>query len=97
MFKLKKDQADGIERVKRPKRITVITCAVIIAVIILNIFVSVIADRGLWYLDMTQVRYTSGEATMYTPSKSFLSLIENDAITMIEKVNEIYYTRRKRR
>ena len=88
LFKLKGDQAGGIERVKRPKRITVITCAVIIAVIILNIFVSVIADRGLWYLDMTQVRYTSGEATMYTPSKSFLSLIENDAITMIEKVNE---------
>lgn len=66
----------------------VITCAVVIAVIILNILVSVIADRGLWYLDMTQVRYTSSEATMYTPSKSFLNLIRTDAIPMIEKANE---------
>lgn len=88
-FKKNGDVKDGIgTRVKRPKRMAIVTALVIIAVVVLNVIVSVIADRNLWYLDLTEVRYKSGEATMYTLSDSCRSLIASDAIPMIEKVNE---------
>ncbi len=73
--------------VKTPKRVTVITAIVVLAVIVLNIAVSLIGDARLWYIDLTSVRYKSGESTMYTLSDSCLSLIGSDAVPMIEKVN----------
>lgn len=66
---------------------TLITVAVVVAVILLNVVISVIADRGLWYLDMTQVRYKSGETTMYSLSDTCRNLIATEAVPMIEKVN----------
>ena len=74
--------------VKTPKRVTVITAAVVLLVIVLNIAVSLIGDARLWYIDLSSVRYKSGESTMYTLSDACLSLIGTDAVPMIEKVNE---------
>ncbi len=74
-------------RIKSPKSAKMITAVVVIAVIILNIALSLIGDAFLWYIDMTEVRYTSGEAAMYTLSDSCISLIGSDAIPMIEEVN----------
>lgn len=65
----------------------VITAVVVIAVILLNVAVSIISDEGLWYLDMTQVRYKSGESTMYSLSDTCRELIASEAVPMIEKVN----------
>ena len=76
-----------ITPVKTPKRITVITAAVVVLVILLNVAVSLIGDARLWYIDLTNVRYKSGESTMYTLSDSCLTLIGKDAIPMIEKTN----------
>ena len=73
--------------VKTPKRVTVITALVIVAVIALNIAVSLLGDARLWYIDLTSVRYKSGESTMYTLSDACSSLIGSDAVPMIEKVN----------
>ncbi len=73
--------------VKTPKRVTVITAVVVFLVIILNIAVTMIGDARLWYIDLTSVRYKSGESTMYTLSDACLSLIGKDAVPMIEKVN----------
>lgn len=88
MRQLKDENNDGeIKIVKTPKRVTVITALVIVAVIALNIAVSLIGDARLWYIDLTSVRYTSGESTMYTLSDSCSDLIGRDAVPMIEKVN----------
>ena len=87
-FKKTDVKEDGEVKIKRPKSIAIITCVVIIAVIILNVIVSIVADRELWYLDLSQVRYKSGEATMYSLSDTCRDLIASDAIPMIEKVNQ---------
>ena len=79
---------DEIVPVRTPKRVAVITAAVVLLVIILNIAVSVIGDARLWYIDLTSVRYKSGESTMYTLSDSCRELIGSDAVPMIEAVNE---------
>lgn len=88
MIKNKGDSAEAqITAVKTPKRVSVITAIVVIAVIILNVAVAVIGDARLWYIDLTSVRYQSGEADMYTLSESCKTLIGTDAIPMINKVN----------
>ena len=88
MKSLKKENIDGeIVPIKTPKRLTVITTLVVVAVIALNIAVSLVGDARLWYIDLTSVRYTSGESTMYTLSDSCSDLIGRDAVPMIEKIN----------
>ena len=82
-------QEDGeIKLRKTPKRLAVITALVVLAVIAINVAVSAIGDARLWYIDLTSVRYKSGESTMYTLSDSCNRLIGSDAVPMIEKVNE---------
>ena len=90
---VKNERNAGEEKIKSPKSAKIITVAVVIAVIVLNIAVALIADSFLWYIDMTQVRYTSGGAPMYTLSEECISLIGTDAVPMIEKVNEERKTR----
>ncbi|MBE6647263.1 MAG: hypothetical protein E7611_06465 [Ruminococcaceae bacterium] len=91
--RVKKDKRDGmgasgdVPMKKSSKSVTVITVAVVLAVIIINIAVSALGDAFLWFIDLTQVRYTSGEATMYTLSETCKNLIGTDAVPMIEKVN----------
>ncbi len=72
---------------KSPKKLKIFTVAVIIAVIALNVFASVIADARLWYIDLTLERYKSGESALYTLSDTCLTLIGEQSIPMVEKVN----------
>ena len=91
--KLKKEKNIQIDtdvsakKEKSPRSITLVTTAVVIAVLLANIAFSIIGDSLLWYIDMTAVRYKSGEAAMYTLSDECKSLIGTDAVPMIEKAN----------
>ena len=80
---------DATERVyaKSSKKITIITALVVLLVIIFNVIFTLIADVGLFYVDMSEVRYVDGESTMYTLSGSCKSLIRTQVIPMIESVN----------
>ncbi len=82
---------NGIEKkqffAKSRKSITIFTVVVVLAVMIFNIVITMIADANLWYIDMTSVRYKSGDAAMYTLSDSCADLIGSDAIPMIEEIN----------
>jgi len=69
------------------KRAGMITAIVVLAVIVLNIALTLIADADLWYIDLSEVRYKSGESTMYTLSDACKSLISTDVVPMIEAVN----------
>jgi len=72
---------------KGGKKITLITAIVLLAVIIFNVLFTILADADLWYIDLSEVRYTAGESTMYTLSDSCKDLIRSDVIPMIESVN----------
>ena len=78
---------ETVEKTRSPKKVTVVTVAVVIAVLILNIAVSLIGDAFLWYVDLTEVRYKDGESTMYTLSDTCKTLIGTDAVPKIEAIN----------
>lgn len=70
------------------KRISAaITSSVVVLVIAVNVIFSVFSISELWYVDLTKNRYKSNPATMYRPTESFLSLISEEAIPMIEGIN----------
>lgn len=73
---------------KSSKHITVITAVVVIAVILLNLLVSIIGDKQMAYLDLTRVRYKSGTSTFYTLSEEAKVLIGGGAIPKIQEVND---------
>ncbi len=70
-----------------PKSRKLITAAVLIAVLILNIIVGYAADAGLWYIDLTSERYMDRESALYTLSDSCRTLIGERSIPMIEEFN----------
>lgn len=73
---------------KSPKRLTLITVAVIAAVILFNIIFSVVGDDLMLYIDLSQVKYSTGVTTLYTLSDTCKELISSQAVPMIERVNE---------
>ncbi len=75
-------------RAKSGKRITLVTAHVTVLVIIFGLVFTLLADAGLWYVDMSEVRYADGESTMYTLSESCEALISTEVIPMIKTVNE---------
>ena len=70
------------------RKVTLITALIVLAVIVFNVIFAIAADANLWYIDMSEVRYTSGESTMYTLSDSCESLIKTEVIPMISAVND---------
>ena len=60
---------------KSPKRLTLITVAVIAAVILFNIIFSVVGDDLMLYIDLSQVKYSTGVTTLYTLSDTCKELI----------------------
>lgn len=72
---------------KNPKIMTAITLAIVVLVIALNIAFSLFGDRELLYIDISQVKYTSGKSTLYTLSDGAKDMVRDDVITMIDKVN----------
>ena len=81
------DESGEVAKIKSPKSRKIITVAVVVLVIAINLAVSYLSDARLWFIDLTRVRYKSGEAAMYTLSDSCRELIEKDAIPYIEKAN----------
>ena len=79
--------ADAVRGAKNAKIFTLINVLVIIAVIALNIVVSVWGDSNLVYIDLTKTKYKSAKSDMYTLSDMCRDLVGEDAIPMIEKVN----------
>jgi len=87
-----RDSSEVYEK-KSSKHITIITVAVVVAVILLNILASVFGDKQMVYVDLTQVKYQSGTSTFYTLSNECYDLISSRAIPMIRQVNEERATR----
>lgn len=78
---------DDVYAKKSPRMLKVITAAVLLAVIVLNVGIALLGDSLMWYGDMTKPRYQSATTQMYTLSEQCESLIERDAITAMDKVN----------
>ncbi len=78
----------GIYQKKTAKKITLITAIVVLLTLALNILVTVIGDKQLWYLDLTETKYKSAEDDFYTLSGECADLVERDAIPMVESVNK---------
>lgn len=86
----KSDEGFELEAVmpaKKGRFVTVVTVAVILFVIVLNVFVSAMSDDGMWYIDTTGKRYKSASSTVYTLSEQCIELVRADAISGIDKVN----------
>ena len=84
----KSTESNGTVKRKSAKTITVITAAVILAVILLNIAVTLIGDRFMIYLDLSEVKYKSNSTTLYTLSEECKDVVGDQVAPMIEKVNE---------
>ncbi len=73
---------------KRSVLRSVITAAVLVAVILLNVFITVLGDRNLWYVDLSKTRYQNTDATFYSLSSQLTDMLSLDVIPMVKKVNE---------
>jgi len=73
---------------KSPKKLTVITAVVLLAVVVFNILFSVIGDRQMFYIDLSQTLYKSGKTNMYTLSDDCKDMIADRVIPMIDQTNE---------
>ena len=78
---------EAIYTKKSSTRLTVISAAVVVAVILLNVLASVLGDARLWYIDLTQNRYQSQKYTMYTLSDECAELVGEEAVPMVESIN----------
>lgn len=72
---------------KSPKIRSIITAAVILATVLLNVGAALLCDAEMWFIDATRPRYQSATTTVYSLSEQCESLIERDAIKGIDKVN----------
>ena len=73
---------------KSPKRLSVITAAVVLTIIVLNILFSTIGDGQMLYVDLSRARYKSSESNMYTLSDDCSDMIADRVIPMIDQVNK---------
>ena len=76
-----------IYRKKSSRRMTALTAAVVIAVIILNLAIAAIGDARMWFADMTDTRYTSEDTQLYTLSDECRELVKTEAVSRIESIN----------
>ena len=77
---------DGFVK-KSPKSILIVTVAIVLAVLLFNIAATLIGDRLMIYIDLSQVKYTSVSTTLYTLSDECKDVISDQAVPMIEQVN----------
>lgn len=66
---------------------TLVSVLVVLAVLLLNAGFSLLAQKGLWFLDFAIPRYTSQEGTLYTVSDACISLLESTLPTAVDAVN----------
>lgn len=82
-----KEGAEGFKR-KSTKTVTAVTVIVVVLVLLLNIALTLLADKNMWYIDLSPIRYISGTSQMYTLSDECKSLISTRVVPEIERVNE---------
>ena len=73
---------------KSTKSVSIITAIVVAAVVILNVVLAILGDKFMWFWDLSPIRYLSGTTPMYTLSEECKTLLESDALPMIESVNK---------
>ena len=73
---------------KSAKALTLITCIVVAAVILFNIFFSIIGDTAMLYIDISRIQYNTGTTNLYTLSDYCKDVIENRAVSKIYGFNE---------
>ena len=67
---------------------TAATALVIVAVILLNVVFSLVADRFMWQVDETATRYINDNGmSMYTIDDLFVQLVEDSIVPAVEAVN----------
>lgn len=81
-------ESEAIYIRKSPKKLAVITAAVLLAVVVFNILFSVIGDRQMFYIDLSQTLYKSGKTNMYTLSDDCKDMIADRVIPMIDQTNK---------
>lgn len=69
-------------------RFTLLTVAVLLVTLALNLGVSLLADRYLWQVDETVTKYTTDSRALYTATDDFIQLMGDFAIPMVDSVNE---------
>ena len=80
---------DGVSLSKKSgKRIIAITVLVVVLILLFNILFSIIGDKAMLYIDISEVKYSSGVDALYTLSDGCRELIGREAVPMIEKFNE---------
>ena len=73
---------------KSPKAIFAVTVIVITLIVLLNVAVSVLADKYMWYIDLSPIRYTSTTSQMYSLSAECEAMVSARIRPEIEKINE---------
>ncbi len=77
-------------RLGRRTLFTTITVLILVAVMLLNLIVSLLGQDNIWQIDASVNRYTNESMKhlkLYTPTEPFMNLIEENAIPMVDKVN----------
>ena len=67
---------------------TLITVAVVLAVLLCNVLFSFVADRYLWQVDESVTKYITDPRSLYTVTDDFIDLMGEYAIPMVDSVNE---------
>ncbi len=80
--------SESVYAKKSPKRLTVITVIVVAAAILFNIAFSIIGDKAMLFVDISQVKYNTGVTPLYTLSDTCIDLLDSEAVPMIKRVNE---------
>lgn len=66
---------------------TLVCVLVVLAVLMLNAGFSLLAQKGLWFLDFAIPRYTSQKGTLYTVSDDCISLLQANLPGAVDAVN----------
>ena len=67
---------------------TAVTVAIVALVLVLNVALTLLADKNMWYVDLSPIRYVGGTSQMYTLSEECKLIISERVVPEIEKVNE---------
>ena len=73
---------------KAPKKLAIITATVLVAILILNVALTLIGDKLMWYVDLSLSSYISADTKMYTLSEECVDLFASQAKPAIESINK---------
>lgn len=77
---------DGEKNSMRSKRGTLIFVSVIVLVLLLNVVLGIFSYKKLWYIDLSEPKYTNMES-FFTASEEFYAAIEDNVVPSVEKIN----------